>query len=41
MRFPVVIRHRKAEGKTCGGSKNHPFYRVAARVGAKRRMPMP
>ena len=38
MRFPVIIRHRKAEAKIYGKSKNYPFYRVAAYVGGKRRM---
>jgi len=32
MRFPVIIRHRKAEAKIYGKSKNYPFYRVAAYV---------
>jgi integrase len=38
MRFPAIIRHRKAEAKIYGKSKNYPFYRVAAYVGGKRRM---
>src|SRR2546430_801745 len=38
MRFPVIIRHRKAEAKIYGKSKNYSFYRVAAYVGGKRRM---
>ncbi|PYJ55678.1 MAG: hypothetical protein DME24_24385 [Verrucomicrobia bacterium] len=38
MRFPVIIRHRKAEAKIYGKSKSYPFYRVAAYVGGKRRM---
>ena len=32
MRFPVITRHRKAEAKIHGKSKNHPFYLVAAYV---------
>jgi hypothetical protein len=38
MRFPLVIRHRKAEVRIYGKSKNYAFYRVAAYVGGKRRM---
>jgi hypothetical protein len=28
MRFPFIIRHRKAEARIYGKSKNYPFYRV-------------
>jgi hypothetical protein len=38
MRFPVIIRSRKAEARIYGKRKNYPFYRVAAYVYGKRRM---
>ncbi len=38
MRFPVVIRHRKAEARIYGRSDAYDYYRVAAYVGGKRRV---
>ena len=38
MRFPVIIRPRKSEVTIYGKTKNYGFYRVAAKVGGKRRM---
>ena len=38
MRFPKVIRHRKAEVTIYGKKKAYPFYRVAWRVNGQRRM---
>jgi integrase len=36
MRFPKVIRHRKAEVTIYGKKPNYPFYRIAYRVAGKR-----
>ncbi len=38
MKFPKVIRHRKAEVAICGKRKSYPFYRLAYRVNGQRRM---
>ena len=38
MRFPKVIRHRKAEVTIYGKKKNYPFYRIAYRVDGKRHL---
>ena len=38
MKFPKVIRHRKAEVTIYGKKKAYPFYRLAYRVNGKRRM---
>ncbi len=38
MRFPKIIRHRKAEVTIYGKKPAYPFYRVAYRVDGKRRM---
>lgn len=36
MKFPKVIRHRKAEVTIYGQKKNYPFYRIAYRADGKR-----
>jgi hypothetical protein len=36
MKFPKVIRHRKAEVTIYGKKPNYPFYRIAYRVAGKR-----
>jgi hypothetical protein len=36
MKFPKVIRHRKAEVTIYGKKKNYPFYRIAYRADGKR-----
>jgi integrase len=36
MKFPKVIRHRKAEVTLYGKKKNYPFYRIAYRADGKR-----
>ena len=36
MKFPKVIRHRKAEVTIYGKKKNYPFYRIAYRLAGKR-----
>jgi len=36
MKFPKVIRHRKAEATIYGKKKNYPFYRIAYRADGKR-----
>ena len=36
MRFPKVIRYRKAEVTIYGKKKNYPFYRIAYRADGKR-----
>jgi hypothetical protein len=38
MKFPKVIRHRKAEVTIYGKKKNYPFYRIAYRVAGKRHL---
>ena len=38
MRFPKVIRHRKAEVTIYGKKKNYPFYRIAYRAEGKRHL---
>lgn len=38
MRFPKLIRHRKAEVTICGKKPNYPFYRIACRVAGKRHL---
>ncbi len=38
MRFPKIIRHRKAEVTIYGKTKNYPFYRIAYRADGKRQM---
>jgi hypothetical protein len=38
MRFPKIIRHRKAEVTVYGKKKNYPFYRIAYRADGKRQM---
>ncbi|MEO5803870.1 MAG: tyrosine-type recombinase/integrase [Verrucomicrobiota bacterium] len=38
MKFPKVIKHRKAEVTIYGKKKSYPFYRLAYRVNGKRRM---
>ena len=38
MRFPRIIRHRKAEVTIYGKKKNYPFYRIAYRIAGKRKM---
>lgn len=38
MRFPKVIRHRKAEVTIYGKKKNYPFYSIAYRADGKRQL---
>jgi hypothetical protein len=38
MRFPKVIRHRKAEVAICGKKPNYSFHRIAYRVAGKRHL---
>jgi integrase len=38
MKFPKVIRHRKAEVTIYGKKPNYPFYRIAYRVAGKRHL---
>lgn len=38
MRFPKIIRHRKAEVTVYGKKKNYPFYRIVYRADGKRQM---
>ncbi len=38
MRFPKVIRHRKAEVTIYGKRKSYPYYRITYRVNGRRRM---
>ena len=38
MKFPKVIRHRKAEVTIYGKRESYPFYRIAYRVNGQRRM---
>ncbi len=38
MKFPKVIRHRKAEVTIYGKKPNYPFYRLAYRFNGTRRM---
>src|SRR5438876_4009483 len=38
VKFPKVIRHRKAEVTIYGKRKSYPFYRLAYRVNGKRHM---
>jgi len=38
VKFPKVIRHRKAEVTIYGGKEAYPFYRLAYRVNGQRRM---
>jgi hypothetical protein len=38
MRFPKLVKHRKAEVTIYGKRKNYPFYRIAYRVAGKRVM---
>jgi len=38
MRFPKLIRHRKAEVTIYGKQPNYPFYRIAYRVAGKRHL---
>ena len=38
MKFPKVIRYRKAEVTIYGKKKSYPFYRLAYRVNGQRQM---
>ncbi len=38
MKFPEVIRHRKAEVTLYGKKRNYAFYRIAYRVAGKRHL---
>jgi hypothetical protein len=38
MKFPKVIRHRKAEVTIYGKKANYAFYRIAYRVAGKRQL---
>jgi len=38
LRFPITVKHRKAEARICGKTKAYPFYRVCAYVAGKRKM---